>query len=308
VGDWLKYKGLGAAAGLGLLAGGPAFAAQPVDRGLDLQPPATAVMAEIRDFHQFVLVIITAITVLVLALLLWVMVRYNRRVNPEPKKFTHNVLVEVVWTIVPVLILVAIAIPSFQLLAREERIPEADITIKAIGNSWYWQHEYPDYDVAVTSNMLPVEEARAENRPALLAVDQPIYVPVGKTVRLLVTSNDVIHSWTIPAFGVKEDAIPGRVNEGWFNVQNEGVYYGQCSELCGIRHAFMPIEVRAVSQEAFDRWILEQGGQLAMAEPAPAEPAPAPAALSAPEPAAAPAVAAPPAAPAPAPAPAEQPS
>jgi cytochrome c oxidase subunit 2 len=259
---------------------GPALA-NPVPRGIDFLPGATQSAADIHEFHNFILVIITAITVLVLALLLWVMVRYNRRAHPEPKRFTHNAAVEVVWTVAPVLILVAIATQSFPLLAREERVPPGDITIKAIGNSWFWQHEYQDYGVTITSNMLTREDAAAAGKPALFGVDEPILVPVGKTVRLLVTSNDVIHSWAMPQFGVKEDAVPGRLNEGWFKVEREGVFYGQCSELCGIRHAFMPIEVHAVPQAEFETWIVSQGGQMAMAEP-PAEPAAAPAGEPAP--------------------------
>lgn len=259
-------------AAAGVFAAGlisPAWADQPVDRGIDFQTPATPAMREIVDFHNFVLPIIIAISVFVLALLLWVMIRYNRRANPTPRKFTHNLVVELVWTIVPVLILVAIAWRSFPILYQQERAPQhAEITIKAIGNSWFWQYEYQGMNVRVNSNMLPREEARAQNRPQLLAVDNPIYVPVGATVRMLITSNDVIHSWTIPAFGIKQDAIPGRVNEGWFRVERPGTYYGQCSELCGLNHAFMPIEVRAVSREEFARWVQTQGGTLASNAPA----------------------------------------
>ena len=258
---------------------GAAQADQPVDRGLNLQSAATPVMEEVVGFHDFILVIIAAVSAFVLALLVWVMLRYNRRANPNPRRFTHNTFVEVVWTIVPVLILVAIAWRSFPLLAHSERIPPAEITIKAIGNSWFWQYEYQGMNVNVVSNLLGQEEARAERRPYLLAVDNPIYVPVGVNVRLLVTSNDVIHSWAIPAFGVKEDGIPGRVNEGWFNVSRPGTYYGQCSELCGLNHAYMPIEVRAVPRAEFERWVAAQGGSLAQAEPTPAaSPATAPAA------------------------------
>jgi cytochrome c oxidase subunit 2 len=190
-------------------------------------------------------------------------------------------MVEIVWTIVPVLILVAIAWRSFPLLYEEERTPPAAMTIKVIGNSWFWQYEYQDMNFQVASNRLPEEAARAQGRPNLLAVDNPIYVPVGENVRLLITSNDVIHSWAVPAFGVKEDAIPGRVNEGWFNVERPGTYYGQCSELCGLNHAFMPIEVRAVERAEFERWVAEQGGALAQSEEAPAQGAAAPGAAAA---------------------------
>ena len=221
--------------------------------------------------------IIVAISVFVLVLLLWVMVRYNRRANPTPKKFTHNMLVEVIWTVVPVLILVAIAWKSFPLIYKQERIPEAELTLKVTGNSWFWNLEYPDQGVAIAANLLPEDEARAAGRPWLLATTEPLLVPVDTNVRVLVTSNDVIHSFAIPAFGIKEDAIQGRVNETWFNVEEEGVYYGQCSELCGLNHAYMPVEIRAVSREEFNQWIAAQGGTIASAE-TPAAPAAAPAA------------------------------
>lgn len=251
---------------------------QPTPRGIDLQPGVTEVKQDIGFFHDVLLVIITAISLFVLALLIWVAIRYNKRANPTPKTFTHNVPVEIAWTVIPVFILVGIAWLSFPLLYKEERVPPAELTIKAIGNSWNWQYQYPDNgDLEVYSNMLPADEARAEGRPALLAVDNPIYVPVNTTVRILVTSNDVIHSWAMPSFGVKEDAIPGRINEGWFNVNQEGVFYGQCSELCGVNHAFMPIEVRVVSREAFNDWIVSQGGVVSMADAGAVSPAAAPA-------------------------------
>jgi len=256
------------------LNGATAFAAQPVDRGMDLQPPATQVMEDVAEFHHFMFWIMVGISALVLALLLWVCLRYNRRANPTPKTFTHNVTVEVIWTVIPVLILVGIAWKSFPLLFEEERIPPAELTIKAIGNSWFWSYEYQDNGgFSVTSSMLPREEALAAGRPQLLAVDNPILVPVGVNVRVLVTSNDVIHSWAMPSFGVKEDAIPGRVNEGWFNVREPGTYYGQCSELCGERHAFMPIEIHAVSMEEFNAWVVQQGGTAQTAQAPAATPA-----------------------------------
>ncbi len=253
-----------AAAGAAL--SGSAFAAvgAPTPGGYDFQEPATEIMREIQEFHQFLLPIIIVVSLFVLGLLLWVIVRYNRRANPTPKKFTHNMLVEVIWTIVPVLILVAIAWKSFPLIYKEERIPEAaELTLKVTGNSWRWDFEYPDLGVRLTSNLLPVEDARAQDRPYLLATDTPLYVPVGTTVRVLVTSNDVIHAFAVPAFGVKEDAIQGRVNETWFNVEREGVFYGQCSELCGINHAYMPVEIHAVSRAEFEQWVAANGGSMA---------------------------------------------
>lgn len=279
-----------AALAASMLLGGVAHAAvgAPVPGGLDLQEPVTEVMRDIHDFHNFLLPIIVIISVFVLLLLLWVMIRYNRAANPTPKKFTHNMTVEVIWTVLPVLILVAIAWKSFPLLYKQERIPEAELTLKVVGNSWFWNLEYPDLGVAITANMLPEEEARAQGRPYLLAASEPLLVPVNTVVRVLVTSNDVIHAFAMPAFGVKEDAIQGRVNETWFNVEREGVFYGQCSELCGVNHAFMPVEIRAVSREVFDAWVVEQGGTIAAAEeaapaaePAPAAPAAEPAAPAA---------------------------
>lgn len=254
----------------------------PTSGGMNFQPPATTVMRDIESFHAFLLPIIVAISVFVLALLLWVIIRYNRRANPTPKKFTHNMLVEVIWTIVPVLILVAIAWKSFPLIFKEERIPAAaELTLKVTGNSWFWSYEYPDLGVQVTSNLLPQEDVEAWNRAHpdapktyLLATNNAVYVPVHTTVRVLITSNDVIHAWAVPAFGVKEDAIQGRVNDSWFNVDHEGVYYGQCSELCGMNHAFMPIEVHVVSREEFNQWVAANGGTVATAG-APATAAPA---------------------------------
>lgn len=259
-------------------AAAPAFAGQPTDGAVNFQPPATGAMRQIVDFHNFILPIIVVITLLVLALLTWVMIRYNRWTNPTPRKFTHNMLVEVIWTVVPVLILVVIAIRSFPILHAQERAPPAAVTIKVTASSWAWAYEYQDMGVTVNSNLLPEDQAVAQQRPYLLAVDNPIYVPVGENVQVLITSNDVIHSWTVPAFGVKQDAIQGRTNVGWFNVERAGTYYGQCSELCGINHAYMPIEVRAVPRAEFERWIVEQGGSLAPPAEAADETAPAAAA------------------------------
>ncbi len=252
----------------------------PQDRAIDFQPAASELMAQAQDFHNFLLVIITAVTLLVLFLLVWVIVRYNRRANPTPRAFTHNMTVEVIWTIVPVLILVLIAWKSFPLLFQAERVPPAELTLKVTGNSWYWTYAYPDLNVEIVSNMLPEEEARdpANPRPYLLATDNPLYVPIDTTVELLITSNDVIHSFALPSFLVKEDAIQGRVNEGWFRADSSLIepgttVYGQCSELCGVNHAYMPIEIRVVTREEFDAWVASQGGTVASAAPAPDAPA-----------------------------------
>ncbi len=241
---------------------------QPTPEAVNLQPAATQIMRDITSFHDFLLWIIIAISIFVAALLVWVMLRFNRHANPTPKKFTHNMFVEVVWTVIPVLILVAIAWRSFPLIYEQERIPEAELTLKVTGNSWFWNFEYPDAGVTIAANLLPEEDARAQGRPYLLATTEPLLVPVDTTVRVLVTSNDVIHAFAVPAFGVKEDAIQGRVNETWFRVDTPGTYYGQCSELCGVNHAYMPIEIRAVPREEFDAWIAAQGGAFASAEPA----------------------------------------
>ena len=240
---------------------------QPTPEAVNLQPAATEIMRDITSFHDFLLWIIIAISIFVAALLVWVMLRYNRHANPTPKKFTHNMFVEVVWTVIPVLILVAIAWRSFPLIYEQERIPGAELTLKVTGNSWFWNFEYPDAGVTIAANLLPEEDARAEGRPYLLATTEPLLVPVDTTVRVLVTSNDVIHAFAVPAFGVKEDAIQGRVNETWFRVDTQGTYYGQCSELCGVNHAYMPIEIRAVPRAEFDAWIAAQGGAFASAEP-----------------------------------------
>lgn len=228
---------------------------QPIDGALGLQAPATPIADRIGDFHILVMWFIVPITLFVMGLLLWVMIRYNRKANPVPSKNSHNTVLEVVWTALPVLILVAISIFSFPLLYFQDEIPESEFTIKATGYQWYWGYEYPDHDVPeYISTMVPDEEIGA-GQLRNLSVDYPVVVPVGTTVRLQVTAADVIHNWAMPAFGTKMDAIPGRINETWFNVREEGVFYGQCSELCGIRHSYMPIEVRAVPQDVFDSWL-----------------------------------------------------
>ncbi len=242
-------------------AAAPAWADAPVDKQIGFQPAATPVMEEITRFHNELLVIIFAVAGLVLALMLYAMVRYSKRANPTPSKFSHNTLVEVLWTGVPVLILIVIAVPSFKLLYLQDVIPEADMTIKAVGNQWYWQYEYPDDgDFSFASVMLSREEAASAGKPALLAVDQPMVAPAATTVRMIVTGADVIHNWAMPSFGIKMDAVPGRLNEAWFIVEEPGVYYGQCSELCGKDHAFMPIEVRIVPPNVYGDWSAAMAG------------------------------------------------
>jgi cytochrome c oxidase subunit 2 len=230
----------------------------PVPWQLGLQDAASDRMTRIIDLHNFVLWIITAICLFVLGLLVWIMVRYNAKANPTPTVTTHNTVLEVLWTVIPVAILVAIAIPSFRLLYYQDVIPQADITIKAIGKQWYWSYEYPDNgNFTFDALMLSDRVAQQKGEPRLLGTNNHVVVPVNTTVRVITTGADVIHAWAIPAFGVKIDAVPGKINQTWFNATREGKFYGECSELCGARHAFMPITVEVVSRERFDQWVEE---------------------------------------------------
>ncbi|HEX3945635.1 MAG TPA: cytochrome c oxidase subunit II [Rhizomicrobium sp.] len=228
---------------------------EPKPWQIDFQPAASPVMENIEDFHRLLVWIITAISLFVLALLVWIMIRYNHRANPRPSKTEHNTLLEVAWTVVPVIILVIIAIPSFKLLYYEAEIPKPDLTIEAIGKQWFWSYQYPNQKFQFDSLGLSDVDALKRHEPRLLGVDNIIVVPVNKVVKVVTTGADVIHSWTVPAFGVKMDAVPGRLNETWFKATQTGTFYGQCSELCGARHAFMPIEVKVVSQPEFDAWV-----------------------------------------------------
>ena len=239
-----------------------AAASQPKDWQISFQEAASENMTMITDFNNFLLILMTAISVFVLGLMLYVMVRFNARANPEPSKTTHNTLVEVIWTVVPIVILVVIAIPSFRLLYFQRDIPEADMTVKATGYQWYWGYEYPDHgDFAFDSLMLSDEERG--DQPRLLATDTAMVVPVDTTVRVIVTAADVLHAFALPAFGLKMDAVPGRLNETWFKAEKTGTYYGQCSELCGIRHAFMPIRIEVVSKADFALWVEEAQSEYA---------------------------------------------
>jgi len=243
---------------LGSAATALAAPGQPSAWALGLQEAASPVMTDIAWFHNFLLVIITAITAFVLILLLTVMVRFNARANPSPSRTTHNALIEVVWTIVPVVILLAIAVPSFRLLFLEVDPPKADLTVKATGKQWYWSYNYPDNGNFEFDSILVDEKDLKPGQPRLLTVDNEMVVPVNKVVHVLVTGADVIHSFAVPSFGIKIDAVPGRLNDTWFKATSEGRFHGQCSELCGKDHAFMPITVRVVNDAEFAAWVARE--------------------------------------------------
>ena len=233
------------------------IANEPKDWQLGFQKSASKSMDDIVWFHDFMLVpIITAITAFVLFLLLYVCVRYRASKNLVPSTRSHNTLIEVIWTLVPCLILIVMAVPSFKVLYSQDEIPKADVTIKAVGYQWYWGYEYPDENIIFDSYMIDEKDLK-ENQPRLLAVDNAVYVPVNKVVKVMITANDVLHAWALPSFGVKRDAIPGRINETWFKADRTGTFYGQCSELCGIKHAFMPITVNVVSEDEYNKWLEE---------------------------------------------------
>ena len=239
-----------AVAGMTLVSGGTALAAQPQPWEITLQPAASPVMENIVWFHNFLFVLITLITLFVLALLVVVVMKFNAKTNPVPSKTTHNTLIEVAWTLIPVLILVGIAVPSFRLLFQQLDIPKADLTVKATGKQWYWSYSYPDNGKFEFDSLLA-----ADKQPRLLGVDNEMVVPVNKVIRVQTTGADVIHAFAVPAFGIKIDSIPGRLNETWFKATKVGMYYGQCSELCGKDHAFMPIAVKVVSDQEFAAWV-----------------------------------------------------
>jgi cytochrome c oxidase subunit 2 len=256
-----------------ILMGGQAALAglgQPSPWQIGLQQSASPVMDNIIWFHDFLLYIITAIAGFVLVLLVVVMVRFNARSNPIPSRTTHNTLIEIAWTLIPIVILMFIAVPSFKLLFFQLNVPPADLTVKATGKQWYWSYSYPDNGQFEFDSLMLKEGERKEGQPRLLAVDNEMVVPVNKTVRVITTGSDVIHSFAVPSFGIKIDAVPGRINETWFTATREGVYYGQCSELCGKNHAFMPIAVHVVSEQAFSAWVEEAKKKYARDEAPPA--------------------------------------
>ena len=242
--------------GILLASAGAAFAGlgQPTPWQLGLQDAASPVMEEIASFHNYVLWIVTAITIFVLALLVIIIVRFNARANPTPSRTTHNTPLEIIWTIVPVVILVAIAIPSFRLLFTELDVPAVDLTIKATGKQWYWSYAYPDNGNFEFDSLIVADKDLKADQPRLLTVDNEMVVPVNKVVHVLVTGADVIHSFAVPSFGIKIDAVPGRINDTWFKATIQGTFHGQCSELCGKDHSFMPITVRVTDDKGFAAW------------------------------------------------------
>ena len=286
----LLSKSLGATAAATVLALAGAVQAddlpiigQPLDKGIGFQPASTIVAEHTFALEHMILIIISVIVVFVTGLLIWVIVRYNQRANPKPASFTHNSPLEIAWTLVPILILVFIGAYSLPVLFKQEEIPVAEVSIKATGNQWYWSYEYPKEGLSFDAMMIGAGENRLTpeveeqlkamglgKEQFLLATDNAVVVPVGKIVVVTVTGADVIHSWKVPAFGVMQDAVPGRLAQLWFKVDKEGIYFGQCSELCGKDHAYMPIMVKAVSEEAYKQWVTEMGGTVADAGTAPA--------------------------------------
>ena len=264
----LRKSGIGAAAAVLLALSGLPALALPYNYEVGFQPPASPVMSQIEDFHRLLFYIIVAVCLFVLALLIWIMVKYRADNNPVPSKVHHNTLLEVAWTLIPVIILVFIAVPSFRLLYFEATIPKPDVTIKAIGKQWFWSYEYPGSAAGFTYDSLGLSDADAAKagKPRLLGTDNPIYVPVGKVIQVDTVGADVIHSWAMPQMGVKMDAVPGRTNHTWFKADNVGVYYGQCSELCGARHAYMPIELHVVSEADYAAWLAESKKKFAALE------------------------------------------
>ena len=275
------YAALGSA-----MAAGAAMADQPHPWQLGMQDPATPITERIHEFHNWLLVVIFVISLFVFGLLLYVIARFNHRAHPVPTRTSHNTVIEILWTVVPVAILVTIAIPSFKLMYYMDRVPDAKMTIKVTGHQWYWQYEYADQgNFGFNSNIVADKDLKP-GQPRLLEVDNPLVLPADTTVRVQVAGTDVIHSWFVPSFGFQEYAVVGRLNEAWVHVNKPGTYYGECNQICGVNHAFMPIEVKVLSQDDFQKWLAdaktkfaadkpagENATQMAAAQPATAEPA-----------------------------------
>ena len=249
---------------ISLLIFANSYADQPKNWQLGFQDSASKGMETIVWFHDYMLLpTITAIMVFVLFLILYVCIKFRASKNKIASTTSHNATVEVLWTLIPCLILIVLAVPSFKLLYEQDTIPKVDVTIKAVGYQWYWGYEYPDEKIGFDSYMIEEKDLKP-NQPRLLTVDNEIYVPVNKVVRVMITANDVLHAWALPSFGVKRDAVPGRINETWFKAEKTGTYYGQCSELCGIKHAFMPITVNVVTEEEYNKWLKEAKQKFAL--------------------------------------------
>jgi len=245
-------------------------AGQPVEWGMGFQDAASPTKVRMEEFHNMLLYVIFGIAIFVLLLLIYVALRFNSKVNPEPSQVTHNVALEIAWTIIPVIVLLVIAVPSFKLLYYADRIENPDMTIKVTGYQWYWGYQYPDHgDIEFSSYMVSDEDIDpSKGQVRLLSTDNPVVVPVEKNIQVILTAGDVLHSWAVPALGVKQDTVPGKLTETWFRITKPGVYFGQCSELCGKDHAYMPIEIHAVSEEEFATWVQENGGSMPEVETA----------------------------------------
>lgn len=242
---------------ISLLIGTTALADQPHPWQINLQTAASPIMHELHNFHNFLLIIVTGIVAFVLFLIIYVAIKFNAKANPIPANFTHNITLEVIWTVIPIIILIVIAVPSFRILKIAEHTPKSDLTIKVVGSQWYWSYSYPDNNgIEFDSRMIDTKDLKP-GQLRLLEVDNRIVVPQGKVIKFLITASDVIHSFAVPALGIKIDAVPGKVNETWTKIDKTGVYYGQCSELCGVNHGFMPIAIEVVSEEEFNAWVEE---------------------------------------------------
>ena len=233
----------------------PVLAEQPVPWQMGFQPAATPVMEQIHSFHEMLLYILVSITIFVLGLLIYVSVRFNEKANPIPSKTTHNTLLEVAWTVVPIVILVVISVTSLKLLYFMDKTHNPEMTLKVIGHQWYWQYEYPDDGGFTFDSFMVADNELEDGQPRLLTVDEEVVLPINTDIRILVASEDVMHNWAVPSFGIKIDLLPGRINETWVRINREGIYRGQCSELCGAQHGFMPITVRAVSKDEYKIWV-----------------------------------------------------
>lgn len=240
------------------------YANKPHAWQIDFQEAASPIMAELHSFHNFLLVITIATVLFVMFLLAYVMFRFSAKRNPVPAKFTHNIAIEVIWTVIPIIILIIIAIPSFRILKEAEHSPPVDVTIKVVGSQWYWNYSYPDHgNIEFDSNLIQDKDLKA-GQIRLLEVDNRIIVPQGCVIKFLITASDVIHSFAIPSLGIKTDAVPGRINHAWTRIDKKGVYYGQCSELCGVNHGYMPIAIEVVSKEEFEEWVKSKQKKVAL--------------------------------------------